>query len=59
MPVLISDIKDGQLAAASGKFFIGDAILSVNGVDLRRAKHTKAVQILSQLVSFQCRNIDK
>lgn len=49
VPVLISDIKDGQLAAASGKFFIGDAILSVNGVDLRRAKHTEAVQILSQL----------
>ncbi|GAV00316.1 hypothetical protein RvY_11183-2 [Ramazzottius varieornatus] len=49
VPVLISDVKEGQLAAVSGKFFVGDAILSVNGVDLRRAKHSEAVQILSQL----------
>jgi hypothetical protein len=31
--------------------FVGDAILSVNGVDLRTAKHVEAVEALSKQVS--------
>ncbi|KAH9381147.1 hypothetical protein HPB48_020804 [Haemaphysalis longicornis] len=33
----------------SGKLFVGDAILSANGVDLREAKHVEAVKVLSGL----------
>lgn len=34
---------------------MGDAILAVNGVNLRDAKHKEAVTILSQQVSHPCR----
>ncbi|OQV15477.1 Golgi-associated PDZ and coiled-coil motif-containing protein [Hypsibius exemplaris] len=49
VPILISEIKAGMLAEANGKFIVGDAVLSVNGIDLQRAKHSEAVQVLSQL----------
>jgi hypothetical protein len=52
VPILITEIKEGQLAEASGKFIVGDAILSVNGVDLRKIKHAEAVDILSRLVGL-------
>lgn len=50
MPILISEIKPGYLAETSGKFIVGDAVLSVNGIDLQKAKHNEAVDILSRLV---------
>ena len=50
MPILISEIHEGQPADRCKGLFIGDAILSVNGIDLRNAKHSEAVQILSQQV---------
>jgi len=37
-------------AHRTGALFVGDAILSVNGVDLRDAKHAEAVHILSAQV---------
>lgn len=49
--MLISDIHRGQPADVSGGLYIGDAILSVNGISLRNAKHREAVMILSQQVS--------
>jgi C-terminal processing protease CtpA/Prc len=36
-----------------GALFVGDAILSVNGIDLRDAKHAEAVHILSSQVKYQ------
>uniref|UniRef100_A0A8C0FQG7 PDZ domain-containing protein n=1 Tax=Bubo bubo TaxID=30461 RepID=A0A8C0FQG7_BUBBB len=44
MPVLISRIFPGLAAERSGALRLGDAILAVNGVDLRDATHDQAVQ---------------
>ncbi|KAL5010551.1 hypothetical protein ScPMuIL_012856 [Solemya velum] len=48
VPILVSEVHEGQPAERCEQLFVGDAILSVNGVDLRNAKHAEAVQILSQ-----------
>jgi hypothetical protein len=50
VPILISEIHEGQPADRCNSLFVGDAILSVNKHDLRNAKHAEAVQILSQQV---------
>ena len=50
VPILISEIHEGQPAERCGQLYVGDAILSVNGIDLRNAKHGEAVTILSQQV---------
>uniref|UniRef100_A0A0N5ARF1 Golgi-associated PDZ and coiled-coil motif-containing protein n=1 Tax=Syphacia muris TaxID=451379 RepID=A0A0N5ARF1_9BILA len=47
VPIIISEIHKGQPAERCHKLYIGDAILSVNGIDLRNAKHSDAVEILS------------
>ena len=51
VPILISEIHDNGPAHQSGELFVGDAILSVNGNDLREAIHSEAVEILSSIVS--------
>ena len=51
MPILISEIHEGQPADRCQGLYVGDAILSVNQHDLRNAKHGEAVQLLSQQVS--------
>uniref|UniRef100_A0A915DP39 PDZ domain-containing protein n=1 Tax=Ditylenchus dipsaci TaxID=166011 RepID=A0A915DP39_9BILA len=48
VPILISEIHHGQPADRCEDLFVGDAILSVNGIDLRSAKHSEAVEILSK-----------
>ncbi|XP_038659748.1 alpha-1-syntrophin-like [Scyliorhinus canicula] len=48
MPILISKIFRGLAADQSGELFVGDAILSVNGSDLREASHDQAVQALKK-----------
>ncbi|XP_013384582.1 Golgi-associated PDZ and coiled-coil motif-containing protein [Lingula anatina] len=48
VPVLISEIHEGQPAERCAALYVGDAILSVNGIDLKDAKHAEAVEILSQ-----------
>ena len=48
VPILISEIHEGQPADRCENLYVGDAILSVNGEDLRNAKHAEAVQVLSQ-----------
>ncbi|VDO26049.1 unnamed protein product [Onchocerca flexuosa] len=48
VPILISEIHPKQPAERCGNLFVGDAILSVNGIDLRTAKHNEAVHILSE-----------
>ncbi|XP_062997526.1 beta-2-syntrophin [Elgaria multicarinata webbii] len=48
MPVLISRIFPGLAAERCGALRLGDAILAVNGVDLRGATHDQAVQALKR-----------
>ncbi|CAD5208995.1 unnamed protein product [Bursaphelenchus xylophilus] len=48
VPILISEIHPGQPAERCGKMYVGDTILSVNGINLRSVKHNEAVQILSK-----------
>lgn len=50
VPILISEIHPGQPADRCGGLHVGDAILAVNGINLRDAKHKEAVTILSQQV---------
>ncbi|CAJ0954944.1 unnamed protein product, partial [Mesorhabditis belari] len=47
LPIVISEIQPGQPADRCGNVFVGDAILSVNGIDIRNVKHHEAVEILS------------
>ena len=46
MPILISRIYKGMPAALNGQLYVGDALLTVNGVDLCHATHDQAVQLL-------------
>lgn len=48
MPILISKIFKGMAADLTGQLYVGDAILSVNGIDLREVSHDEAVQILKK-----------
>lgn len=48
MPILISKIFPGLAADQSRALRVGDAILSVNGSDLRDATHDAAVQALKK-----------
>ncbi|XP_048829523.1 beta-2-syntrophin [Brienomyrus brachyistius] len=48
MPILISKIFPGLAADQSQALRVGDAILSVNGIDLRDATHDSAVQALKK-----------
>ncbi|XP_075043554.1 beta-2-syntrophin [Mixophyes fleayi] len=48
MPILISKIFPGLAADQSRALRVGDAILSVNGSDLRTATHDQAVQVLKK-----------
>ena len=49
-PVLISEIYEGLPAARCGGLGVGDAILAVNGTDLRCATHAQAVHALTEAV---------
>ncbi|XP_077382623.1 beta-1-syntrophin [Festucalex cinctus] len=46
MPILISKIFKGLAADQTQALYVGDAILSVNGRNLREASHDEAVQAL-------------
>ncbi|KAF1387669.1 hypothetical protein PFLUV_G00082340 [Perca fluviatilis] len=48
MPILISKIFQGLAADQTQALYVGDAILSVNGVNLRDATHDEAVQALKR-----------
>lgn len=55
VPILISEIHPAQPAERCGGLHVGDAILAVNNINLRDAKHKEAVTILSQQVTaFTC-----
>ncbi|KAM3613582.1 uncharacterized protein V6R79_001816 [Siganus canaliculatus] len=48
MPILISKIFKGLAADQTQALYVGDAILSVNGMNLRDATHDEAVQTLKR-----------
>lgn len=48
MPILISKIFKGMAADKTEKLYVGDAILQVNGEDLREATHDEAVKALKR-----------
>ncbi|XP_055528188.1 beta-1-syntrophin isoform X2 [Wyeomyia smithii] len=48
MPILISKIFRGMAADSAKGLYVGDAILSVNGDDLRDATHEEAVRALKR-----------
>ncbi|CAH1188277.1 unnamed protein product [Phyllotreta striolata] len=48
MPILISKIFKGMAADQTEQLYVGDAILSVNGEDLREATHEEAVKALKR-----------
>ena len=48
MPILISKIFKGLAADQTEALYVGDAIMSVNGSDLREATHDEAVQALKK-----------
>lgn len=48
MPILISKIFKGMAADQTELLYVGDAILSVNGIDLRDATHDEAVKALKR-----------
>ena len=50
VPILISEIHANLPAEKCNQLFVGDAILSVNGINLRDAKHNDAVSVLSRQV---------
>ncbi|XP_060631816.2 beta-1-syntrophin [Anolis sagrei] len=48
MPILVSKIFKGLAADQTQALYVGDAILAVNGADLRDATHDEAVQALKR-----------
>ncbi|XP_014786662.1 beta-1-syntrophin [Octopus bimaculoides] len=48
MPILISKIFKSMAADKTEKLYVGDAIISVNGEDLRDATHDEAVKALKK-----------
>ncbi|KAL5103342.1 Golgi-associated PDZ and coiled-coil motif-containing protein [Taenia crassiceps] len=47
VPILISEIIPDRVVQRSGEFYVGDAILAVNGHDLRDKRHHDAAEILA------------
>jgi len=52
MPILISKIFPGMAADKTNQLFVGDAVLSVNGEDLKEATHDEAVKALKRAGKF-------
>ena len=49
VPIIISEIHEGMPAERCQDLFVGDAILSVNQIDLQAATHAEAVHVLSRV----------
>ncbi|XP_043492407.1 protein lap4 isoform X3 [Polistes fuscatus] len=50
--IYISRITDGGVAQKDGKLLVGDKVISINGVEMRGAKHEQAVALLTGLERF-------
>ncbi|XP_077425876.1 gamma-2-syntrophin isoform X1 [Vanacampus margaritifer] len=46
VPVVISKISKDQVADQTGKLFVGDAVLKVNGINVEHSTHEQVVHIL-------------
>ncbi|XP_076017143.1 gamma-2-syntrophin isoform X2 [Genypterus blacodes] len=46
VPVVISKIFKDQVADQTGKLFVGDAVLQVNGINVERCTHEQVVHLL-------------
>ncbi|ETE65821.1 Gamma-1-syntrophin [Ophiophagus hannah] len=46
IPVVVSKISKEQRTELSGLLFIGDAILQINGINVRKCRHEEVVQVL-------------
>ncbi|XP_031525173.1 gamma-1-syntrophin [Papio anubis] len=46
IPVVVSKISKEQRAELSGLLFIGDAILQINGINVRKCRHEEVVSLL-------------
>ncbi|KAM9746106.1 gamma-2-syntrophin isoform 2-T2 [Menidia menidia] len=46
VPVVISKIFKDQVADRTGRLFVGDAVLQVNGINVERCTHEEVVQLL-------------
>ncbi|XP_023704625.1 Golgi-associated PDZ and coiled-coil motif-containing protein isoform X2 [Cryptotermes secundus] len=54
VPILISELEPEGAAAKCGALYVGDAILSANGKDLKQASHQEAVDILQSQLGDMC-----
>lgn len=52
MPIIISKIFKGYSADRTKQLFMGDAVLAVNGQDMRNATHDEAVSALKSVGKF-------
>ncbi|XP_076765969.1 scribble planar cell polarity protein isoform X2 [Xylocopa sonorina] len=50
--IYISRITEGGVAQKDGKLLVGDKVISINGVEMRGAKHEQAVALLTGLERF-------
>ncbi|XP_033337066.1 scribble planar cell polarity protein isoform X2 [Megalopta genalis] len=50
--IYISRITDGGVAQKDGKLLVGDKVISINGVEMKGAKHEQAVTLLTGLERF-------
>uniref|UniRef100_A0A673V8A1 Syntrophin gamma 1 n=1 Tax=Suricata suricatta TaxID=37032 RepID=A0A673V8A1_SURSU len=48
IPVVISKISKEQRAELSGLLFIGDAILQINGINVRKCKHEEVIKKINR-----------
>ena len=48
MPIIVSKIFNGLAADKTKQLYVGDAVISVNGADLRNATHDEAVLCLKR-----------
>lgn len=48
MPIIVSKIFNGLAADRTKQLYVGDAVISVNGTDLRNASHDEAVVCLKK-----------
>jgi hypothetical protein len=57
IPVIVSELHAGSPAEKCGQLYVGDAILSVNGISLKDMRHMDAANLLQQQVGNCCMEV--